>query len=422
MTAPAPARPFRLPTLDSSLAFVTEGYPFILGRSRQYGTPVFGTRLLGLPVICLSGEEAARLFYDPDRFERRGAMPGWVLNTFLGQGSVQTLDVEAHRQRKAAFMSLMTPGATRDLAGITFRQWYAHAAKWEVMDRVVLLEEARDILCRAVCEWSGVPLPEEEVGLRARQLAALFDAPGSVGPRHWRGRLARPQAEAWTGELIRQVRAGELPAPEGRALHVFALHRDLDGKLLDEHTAAVELLNILRPVVAIMQFVAFTALALHEHPGERERLRVGDDAAVTRFVQEVRRTAPFFPAVPALARRDFVWRGVQFCEGDWVLLDLYGTSREEGVWEDPDQFRPERFERWNGSPFNFIPQGGGDHWLGHRCAGEWVTTRLMKVAVRFLTRHLSYDVPTQDLRVKFTRFPSQPESGFVMTNVRRTAE
>ena len=30
-------------------------------------------------------------------------------------------------------------------------------------DRIVLFTEAREVLCRAVCEWAGVPLPEAEV-------------------------------------------------------------------------------------------------------------------------------------------------------------------------------------------------------------------------------------------------------------------
>ena len=50
------------------------------------------------------------------------------------------------------------------------------------------------------------------------------------------------------------------------ALEVVAWHRELDSKFLDEQTAAVELLNIVRPAVAVAWFVSFAALALHQHP------------------------------------------------------------------------------------------------------------------------------------------------------------
>ncbi len=50
------------------------------------------------------------------------------------------------------------------------------------------------------------------------------------------------------------------------------------------------------------------------------------------------------------------------------MLDIYGTNHDPKIWDNPDLFNPSRFKNWKGSPFNFIPQGGGDYWLGHRCA------------------------------------------------------
>jgi fatty-acid peroxygenase len=83
-------------------------------------------------------------------------------------------------------------------------------------------------------------------------------------------------------------------------------------------------------------------------------------------------------------------------------------------------FRPERFEHWDRSPFNFIPQRGGDYYEGHRCAGEWITIELMKTTVRLLTTEMRYDVPDQDLRIIMSRMPAIPVSRFVIKNVRRS--
>ena len=102
-----------------------------------------------------------------------------------------------------------------------------------------------------------------------------------------------------------------------------------------------------------------------------------------------------------------------------VVLDLYGTNHDARAWEKPEEFRPERFRDWNGSLFNFIPQGGGDPALNHRCAGEWITVELMKVAAKFLAGRLTYVVPDQDLQFDKSKFPSLPRSGFVMSNVRQ---
>lgn len=70
------------------------------------------------------------------------------------------------------------------------------------------------------------------------------------------------------------------------------------------------------------------------------------------------------------------------------------------------------------APFVLVPQGGGDHATGHRCAGEWATVALMEVAVDALRRRMRHGVPPQDLRVRRSRMPAQPESGFVLRAVR----
>jgi fatty-acid peroxygenase len=80
---------------------------------------------------------------------------------------------------------------------------------------------------------------------------------------------------------------------------------------------------------------------------------------------------------------------------------------------------PERFHRWNASPFDFIPQGGGDYYTGHHCAGEGITVEIMKTAVRLLTTAMRYDVPERDLRTHLSRMPAIPASGFLINNVMR---
>lgn len=412
----------RDPSPDSTLALLHEGYTFIANRCRRYGTDMFETRLMLRRAVCVLGQEAAAMFYTPDRFTRRGAMPVTTLTLLQDRGSVQVLDGEAHAARKGMFMSLMTPDAIERLADLTAEQWRARLARWETMGRVVLHPEIQGILCRAVAVWAGVPLSEAEADERTGEFAAMIDGAGSVGPRNWWGHFLRARTERWVRRIIEQVRAGVLAVPEGSAAHVIAWYRDLDGKPLDPVVAGVELINILRPTVAVARFVIFAALALHEYPQWRERLQAGDDDEVERFVQEVRRFYPYFPFIAGRVRQAFDWRGYHFPLGTWVILDLYGTDHDPRIWEEPDAFRPERFRRWDGSAFNFIPQGGGGFDLGHRCAGEWITIQVMKRAVRLLVSDTLYDVPPQDLGIDLSRMPAIPRSRFVITNVRQVRD
>lgn len=404
-------------SFDSSLALLSDGYAFIQKRCRRLRTDVFRTRLMLQQTICLRGEAAAELFYDGDRFVRAGAAPARMKKTLVGEGGVQGLDGEAHRHRKAMFMALMTPAEVKRLGELTRSQLHAYARKWSRVDEIVLFDEIMEVLCRAVCAWASVPLREAEVKRRTNDMAAMIDAPASVGLRYVRGRLGRRRAECWAGELIERVRRGQLKAPAGSALERVATYREVGGALLSTHDAAVELLNVLRPTVAVARYIAFAALALHQYPTCRERLRSSDDPYLELFVQEVRRFYPFFPFAAARVRRTFTWRGYRFPKGARVLLDLYGTNHDGRVWGQPDAFIPERFYQWDGSAYNFIPQGGGDHLLGHRCAGEWITISLMKVAVNFLVRSVNYGVPPQDLQIKLSRMPALPESRFVIRKV-----
>ena len=310
----------------------------------------------------MTGPDAAELICDPERFVRRGAMPDAVTKTLLGKGGVQALDGEAHRARKRMFMSLMTPQNVARLTEIADGEWRAAVERWPGRERVVLYDELRRVLTRAVCAWSGIPLPDDEVDRRTEQLSALFEHAGSIGPQHWRARLERRRAEAWAAGLVRRARAGEPAPPEHSALRAVADHRGEDGRVLDERVAAVEVLNVLRPTVAVAVFITFAGLALAEHPGARARLAAAETAYAERFVQEVRRFYPFFPSIAARVRSTFEWRGYAFPAGRRVILDLYGTNHDPRAWSSPEVFEPDRFKAWDGSPYSFIPQGPGDHY------------------------------------------------------------
>jgi fatty-acid peroxygenase len=406
---------------DSTLALLADPYRFISERCRRYGSDLFQTRLMLRKTICMTGPESAALFYDEGRFTRTGVAPGWLQKTLFGKGGVQGLDGEAHRHRKEMFLSLMTPERVGRLGEIAADWFRTYTRKWAGMDNVVLYGEVNEILSRAVCEWASVPLAEPEVGRRTAELMAMFDRAATLSPAHLWARLARRRAERWIGDLIDDVRAGRLKPPEDSAAWVVAMHRDLKGEWLDRHTAAVELINVLRPTVAVSVFIVFAALALHQYPVCREKLAAGEAGYADLFAQEVRRFYPFFPAVMAIVRHDFEWKGYRFPAGRRVALDLYGTNRDPRAWEEPEAFRPERFLRWDKSPFNFVPQGGGDHHRNHRCPGEWIAVELIKVASNFFAGGITYDVPEQDLRIDFARLPALPRSRFVIRNVRGSA-
>jgi fatty-acid peroxygenase len=411
----------RAPHHDSSLALLSRGYRFVGDTGRELGTDAFTCRLMLTRAVCAFGAEAAHMFYAPGRFTRVGGVPRHTLRMLQGQGSVQTLDGSAHARRKKMFLSVMTADAIGRLCALVEEAWAAKLAVWRLRSRIELLPEAEEILCRAVCAWAGIPLGEADIAPRTREIAAAIDGAGSFGPRALRGLWLRNRTDRWLGGVVDGLRDAAGGRTDATPAGVVASHRDADDRPLDRDIAAIELCNLIRPTVAIARYVVFIAMALQAHPDVQRRLREGEPAYAEAFVQEVRRLYPFLPLIGGRALKPFSWRGHRFEAGDWMLLDLYGTNHDDRSWTDAGSFRPERFLGWPGDPYTLIPQGGGDHAHGHRCAGEWITIAVMTTVLRLLLERTRYDVPLQDMRIDLDRIPARPRSGFVMSDVRPAA-
>jgi fatty-acid peroxygenase len=404
-------------SLDDTLALRRDPYRFISGRADELGTDVFETRLMLRRTVCMTGADAARLFYDANRFRRAGAAPEPLQKTLFGEGGVQGLDGEDHRRRKSMFLEINQSDRVEDLAAVVHRQWRGALVDWAAAGQIELYPQIQRLLTVAVCEWAGAPLGADEVEPRTRELSALFDDAATVGIGHLRSRAARRSLEDWAERVVREVRSGIRPIPQGSAAGVIAHHRDTRGDLLEEWIAAVELLNVLRPTVAVAVYITFVAHALEMYPDWRVRLAHGDGGEDRAFVEEVRRHYPFFPAVTAVARETFDWHGHRFHRGRRVMLDLYGTNHDARLWDDPHRFAPERFLGPEPDVFAFVPQGGGDPAVHHRCPGEPITTRLMRLAVHMLVRGMTYTPVPPTCAVDFDRLPALPENGYLISDI-----
>ncbi|MFC9165965.1 cytochrome P450 [Streptomyces fungicidicus] len=412
------------PLIDRTLPLLAEGYAWLPNRMRDTPGPVVRTRILGRPALALRGPEAVRFFYDEGNVHRHRAIPEPVLATLFGHGAVHTLDGAAHRARKSLFLPLLEPGRIAGLVEHTTAAWDAAVPEWSRRGSVVLFDEASRVLCAGVHRWAGIPLDDSgsgsDAGATARDMIAMVDGFATAGPRHLRARRARARQEERLGRLVRDVRTGTVTAPADSVLELVCRHRDAGGEPLDEKTAAVELLNVVRPTTAVAWFVAFTAHALHTWPEHRAPLAEGDPPFTAVFAHEVRRFYPFVPFLGGLAARDLYWRGEWIPAGGLVVLDVYGQNHDESLWGDPYAFRPRRFLERPVQRDELIPQGGGDPATGHRCPGEGVTVGVLEALAVRLAR-MEYTVPEQNLAIPLHRVPTRPQSGVLLSGVRPPA-
>ncbi|WP_137991817.1 cytochrome P450 [Streptomyces vilmorinianum] len=409
-------------TPDHTAALLLKGYAWLPDLRRRSDGALVRTRVLGRPAFVLRGPGAVAFFYDERHVRRHGALPGPVLDTLFGRGAVHTLDGAPHRARKALFVAeLKAPAAVADLVDRVRAEWRRAFAPPHGRE-VVLFDEAALVLARAVCAWSGLALTQKQTVRMAHDCVAMVDGFATPGPRHLRARRARARQEKVLARLVEEARAGAAHAP-GTPFDAVVRHHDADGETLDARTAAVELLNIVRPTVAIAWYVVFAAHAMDRWPGQRQLLRedVGTylepysetyaGSYAEPFAHEVRRFYPFVPFIGGLAAADLRRDGRDIPAGTLLLLDVYGQNHDPELWHDPYRFDPERFLRRPPLPDELIPQGGGDAKNGHRCPGEDITVAVLAALATELAR-LEYTVPAQDLKISLRRIPTRPRSGF----------
>lgn len=410
----------KVPEIKIKLTDVTErldeGYLLFSTLREEAKAPVVKARLLNKEVIAVYGQEAAKKFYDPNNFKREGAMPKLVLKTLFGEEGVQTMDGQSHEHRKTIFMNLMTPKRMEDYHQIVDKNLSEKLDQQQ--GEFDLFDLSKDVLFRSICEWAGIDLskiPKEEVEQLADYQISMISSAVTNPATHIRGVENRKKSEKWAQSLIGNARIHPVANKEEVALYAFANATDEQGELLPINVAAVELLNVIRPTVALTVWIALMGHALFSRPDIYQRLRAEFTQLQDSFIQEMRRYYPFFPMLPAFATKDVEIDGYMIPKDSWVVLDLYGTNHDERSIESPEVFRISRYlgkEKHISydEEYEMIAQGGGKFEAMHRCAGEWITLHTLRVFSDQLVNKYEFSVPDQDWSIPMNQFPTFPNS------------
>ena len=393
-----------------------EGYLLLSELRKEANAPVVKARLLNKEVIAIYGKEAAKKFYDPRNFKREGAMPKIVLKTLFGENGVQTLDGQAHEHRKTIFMDLMTPKRMEEYHRILDKNLTQKLDRQQ--GQFELFDLAKDVLFRSICEWAGIDLSQltkKEVDQLAEYQISMISSAVTNPATHIKGVDNRKKSEKWAQSLIENARINPVAGKEDVALYAFAKATDDHGELLPIDVAAVELLNVIRPTVALTVWIALMGHALFSRPDIYQRLHAEFDQLQDSFIQEMRRYYPFFPMLPAFAIQDVEVDGYLIPKDSWVVLDLYGTNHDDRMIETPEVFRISRYlgkEKHISydEEYEMIAQGGGEFKTMHRCAGEWITLHTLRVFSDQLVNKYQFSIPEQDWNIPMNQFPTYPKS------------
>jgi fatty-acid peroxygenase len=400
---------------EISVTLLRHGYDALTRlRAAAGGADWFEARMLGRRALVVRGEEGVRTFYDPQLVTRKGAIPAPVRLLLFGRGAVHGLEGAGHRERKQMYLDVVDRESVDRLAGQVAGRLETAMAGWDGRGSVRLFDELVEVYGAAVIDWAGIGIDDTEAREVSHDLAALVDGFGVRGTSYPRGYAARFRANRWAREHIRRARRGS-PAVDGSILDRVAANRSLSDSV-----AAVELLNILRPTVAVAYFGAFSAHALDLHPQWRGRLAAGEPPVLRAFAHELRRCYPFVPLLTGRLVKDYAWNDRLFRRRDFMVLDVIGTNQDPGHWPDPTSFDPDRFIGREPNAHEYVPQGGGDPAHGHRCPGEPLAVGILETTVRELAR-TDFELATASRTVPMRRIPSLPPGGVELRGIHRSA-
>lgn len=405
-----------VPEVRVKLHELEPSYTLLTDIREKAGAPVAKAEAFTKKLYVIYGSDAAQKFYDPKNFKREGAMPDLVIKTLFGEDGVQTLDGEEHHHRKNIFMDLMAPDRMDDYHKILDEKMTA--ALEAEQGTFELFGLTRRVLFETVTEWSGINLDhlsDEEIDDLSKYQISMISGTFTSTVDHLKGVEDRKRSERWARKLIQSAREHPVPGKENVALYAFAEATDLDGELLPLDVAAVELLNIIRPTLALTVWAALMGHALFSRSDIYDQLKDNFDELQDSFIHEMRRYYPFFPAVPGISLQDVEIDGYLIPEGSWVALDLYGTNHDARTIDQPEEFKVDRYkgdtERISyEEEYEMIAQGGGEFRSMHRCAGEWITLHTLRVLSDHLVNKYEFSVPEQDFEIPMNQFPTYPNS------------
>jgi cytochrome P450 len=381
-----PPRGPRLPLLLQSYLALQWLVPYQRWANRRYGD-VFATRLIPLgKVVAIADPTLIKevLTGPPDVFHA-GDSNRRFLQPVLGSRGVLVLDGDDHMATRKRLLPPFHGEAIRRYEQVIRDETEKRIARWPIGRPIRMARETRaitlEVIMRTVFGAGDSP-----------QLAELREVLGTV--THvtfvrslwyvapwlrivppWRG-YAR--AVRQSKELLDELIAARRTAPDlgerDDVLSVLIRGGEGDDKWLRD-----QVMNLL----AAGHETTTTGLAwamelLARHPDIRAKAREGDDAYLDAVVNETLRIRTVIPGATRKLKEPVTIGPYRIPAGVTLMPISSVVHMDPRVYDEPEEFRPERFLDKRPGSYTWFPFGGGTR----RCIGAAFAQTEMRVALR----------------------------------------
>jgi len=368
----------------------------------------------GMQLVMISDPEAVKTLFTAPPEAAPSAAANSPLAPVLGASSVLVLTGPEHLRQRKLLLPPFHGERMREYEGVIVEATRKDMASWPLGRPMSLHARTRmitlEVILRAV------------FGVEAERMEALRGAITEfltpVQPlRMIVLALARPSRERPTGGLgqaldrldaeiyaeLERRRAQEDLIERGDILSLLMQARDEDGRAMTDEELRDELVTLLLAGhETTATSVAWAIERLVRHPQKLRRLQAEIDGEeqgageeyMKAVVNETLRVRPVVPMVVRMLMEDMRLGGYDLPRGTRVFPSIYLTNRNQRVYGDPREFRPERFLQEGPDTFSWIPFGGGIR----RCIGASFAQFEMKLMLRTMLGELEPRLPSRGRR------------------------
>ena len=422
--------------LGTTLSYIRNPYGFFERSVRRYGQP-FGCHTMGGPLVLSGRPEDVRDIFraDPMIFEPWNTD---VLKPVLGSNSVILTSGTKHREYRKLLVPPFHGQRMRSYAQSMASAAHDCASKWHEGEDFRAYNFTQSVSLEVILDTVfGVTDPVVRSGLKALLPELLNLGNGlpmflkflrlPVVPSWRRFTAVRKQTDELIGQLIRDRASSDDRGDDILSMLLEAEYDD--GSRMDELEVRDQLLSILsagHETTAIA--MAWTLYWLHRHPEKLNRLLediseqapTGDPEALTQIpyldavVNESLRIHPVLPDLARKLSQDAELMGCKLKAGTAVGAVAFLTHRDPEIYENPDEWIPERFLDHKFSPFEFYPFGGGNR----RCIGAAFASFEAKVVLGTLLSAYHFELlDNRPLSVERRHITLMPRGGVRMKHL-----
>jgi cytochrome P450 len=411
------------PSVRRTHRMIADPLSLLLEAYERHG-PVFSLRILNARNIFMLGPEANHfmLVSHADRFRWRDGGFGDLI-PLLGDGLL-TIDGEFHRQSRRIMLPAFHHERVRSAQAVMEEEVERALAPWQDGLELDLYAWARELALRVAMRALFGFDPDARAG-SMRPAKEFERALGYYGREYWLQVLRGP-GTPWRAMASARARLDRLIYAEiaqrrqtgARGEDVLSLL--LDAPFSDRHVRDHVMTLLFAGHDTTTATIAFLFYELARHPAVADAIATGPAALLDQALEETLRLYPPAWIGPRRAAQPFEFGGHRVAAGMPVNYSSWASHRLPGVWDAPDEFRPERFspaQRARIPKGAYVPFGGGSR----ICLGMRFGQLEIKTIAAAVTERFRVELP-DGFRLRIRQTPTLGPAGGLPVRIRVARE